>query len=78
MLVGEAFSLQFLQLLVHQPGFFEFCGQITATELESPIQSDGEGEESNNHQCLQIIAQRQFVALYQIAHCEVAIETDEQ
>jgi hypothetical protein len=53
--------LYLLQLFVQQSGLFQFHCQIFASELEAPIESDGEGEEGNDCQRLQIIAQRQLV-----------------
>ena len=51
---------------------------MTATELEAPVESNGEGEESDNRLCLQIIPPRQLVVLYQTAHRKMAVYTDEQ
>ena len=70
--------MQFLQLLVQLSGFFEFCSQITATELEAPVEADGEGEEGDDDQRFQIVAQRELVALDHAAHHKMAIEADEQ
>ena len=75
---GGGGSLQLLQLLVHQPCLLQFSGQIAASEFEPPVESDGEGEESDDCKRLQIIAQRQFVALYHAAHDKVAVEADKQ
>ena len=49
-----------------------------ASELEAPVESDGEREEGNDGQRLKIVAQRQPIALYLMAHHEVTIQTDKQ
>ena len=70
--------LHLLQFLIQQPCLFQFHCQILVSELESPIESDGEGEEGDDGQRLQIVAQREPIALHQTAHHKVAIQTDKQ
>ena len=65
-------------MFVQLTGFLQLYRQISATEFEAPVESNGEGEEGDNHQRLQIIAHRQSVAFYQITHHEVTVEADEQ
>ena len=72
------FLLETLQLLVEQARLLQLGTEEPAAELETPIQTDGEGAEGDDEQGLKEVAPREHVARYQVAHRKMAVQADEQ
>ena len=64
-----------IQCFIH---LFHRGAKLLATELESPIESDGKRAEGDDNEGLDEIDDRKQIALHAATHGKMAIETDAQ